>query len=635
MKRIGIITLTRQDSLACSSLKKIVSNLGFQAICGEAIGAESIFISLEDLTIRGYDFLNDFFLKAGFSESDITLISAPYSANLFVLPKVVGPLRNISPAPIILGGNEASNNYRNILQYRYCAFANRVMDIAPDFIVRGAAENVLFDLLPLLDRNVMIRKWDGAFMNKLLSIPNLAFWLPARQALMSTPFSSKRLKEQDIFAHVKLGEKTIAITLQRACIWARKSRGGCLFCAIASQFGKDFHSAVQSDLFLKELVQVLKNNPAIAFVDVWDDTFNIDEAWALKICDCFQKLTLEVGRNITYSCFLRPKGLTEKLALKMGDTNIKVAFLGADALTEELARRLRRGCTVSEMNRTIQVLKQGRILPRLSVQLFSPESTVDDAGITATLALSCIHKGESTAHVHLYTFPLFGSDIYALLKAGNNLKRIPTPLLKPDSAKGFIPYEMAYDYSLYDPDLENIRQKTYRLLNITTSFFVRTYPGDDVDGHKLKEVLNRVRNWCSEAKKTHPVKSLWFMLILCLEDHENGLSKKEILHLLAGNDTGNQVPDHLKKHYADFGYAYTLGRSFEEVARLIVLNRWAREDQNKKYHLTLEGFSRVHSLITEMKKSRIPVAAYGLLERSAILATLEEALQSRTKSPSR
>ena len=152
MKKIGIITLTRQDSLACSTLKKIVSDLGFQAICGEAIGADSIYLSLEDLTLKGHDFLSGFFEKAGFSESDIILISTPYSANLFVLPKVVGCLRNICPAPIILGGNEASNNYQNIMQCRYCTFVNQVVDIAPDFIVRGAAESALFDLLPLLDK---------------------------------------------------------------------------------------------------------------------------------------------------------------------------------------------------------------------------------------------------------------------------------------------------------------------------------------------------------------------------------------------------------------------------------------------------------------------------------------------------
>ena len=629
MKKIGIITLTRQDSLACSTLKKIVLELGFQAICGEAIGADSIYLSLEDLTLKGHDFLSGFFAKAGFLESDIILISAPYSANLFVLPKVVGCLRNICPAPIILGGNEASNNYKNIMQCRYCAFVNQAVDIAPDFIVRGAAESALFDLLPLLDKTVMTRTWDRFFINKLLAIPNLAFWLPDRMALVSTPFSSEPLKEKDIFAHVKLGEKTIAVTLQRACIWAKKSRGGCLFCAIASQFGKDFHCAVKSDFFVNELAQLLKDNPEIEFIDIWDDTFNIDEAWALKICDYFRGLTEKIGRQITYSCFLRPKGLTEKLARKMGETHIKVAFLGADALTEELAKRMRRGCTVSETNRTLQLLKKGKVLPRLSVQLFSPESTLDDGGITATLALSCIHNGESTVHVHLYTFPLFGSDIYALLEARGNLKKIPTPLLKPDSIKGFMPYQMAYDYRLYDPDLEDIKRKTYRLLNITTSFFVKTYPGDNVDGHKLKEVLNQVRTWCSEAKKTHPVKSLWLMLILCLENDGNGLSKNEILRLLARNDTISKIPQHLKNSYGNFGYAFTLARSFDEVAQGIVSNRWAGKDRGKKYHLTPDGLSRVYSLVTETKKNRIEVAAYGRVKRTALLTALEDKLNSR------
>ena len=114
------------------------------------------------------------------------------------------------------------------------------------------------------------------------------------------------------------------------------------------------------------------------------------------------------------------------------------------------------------------------------------------------------------------------------------------------------------------------------------------------------------------------------MIILLLENHGNGLNKTEILHLLARNDAGDQIPDHLQKHYGNFGYAYTLGRSFEELAHLLVLNGWATKDQDKRYHLTLQGLDRMQALITEMKKSHIRVATYGLLDRSAILATLEE-----------
>ena len=307
---------------------------------------------------------------------------------------------------------------------------------------------------------------------------------------------------------MKYGEKSVAVTLQRACIWAKKAHGGCLFCAIASQFGKDFHSAVHSSFFVKDLGDFLKNNPEIQYVDIWDDTFNINEDWVIKICNYLKILNKDVGREIIYSCFLRPKGLNEKIVKKMRETNFRVAFVGADALTEDLSRRLRRGCTITELNKSIEILGKARIQPRLSVQLFSPESTIDDGGITATLALTCIKNGESTVHVHLYTFPLYGSDIYKLLEARNNLKKIPSSLLKIDNSSGFKPYLIAYDYLNYDPDVEEIKQKTYTLLNISTSFYVKTYPGDNIDGTRLKEILNQVRDLCVEVKKTHKIKSI-------------------------------------------------------------------------------------------------------------------------------
>ena len=626
MKKVGIITLTRQTSLAYSALKGIVKNLGYQPVCGEAIGADCIFFSLEELTLIGYDFLGNFLKKVGLADSDIILISAPYSVNLFILPKVIWCLRSISSAPIILGGNEASNNYENLMSYRFSTFANKVVDIAPDFIVRGSAERVLFSLLPLLDKTTMTKKWDEDFLKKLLEIPNLVFWLPERRALVSTNFSSEALSEKDIFAFAKYGEKSIAVTLQRACIWAKKARGGCLFCAIASQFGKDFHCAIYSDFFIKDLCDFLKNNPEIKYVDIWDDTFNINEDWVIKICNYLEILNKKVGREIIYSCFLRPKGLNEKTVKKMRDTNFRVAFVGADALTEDLSRRLRRGCTVSELNKSIEILGKQRIQPRLSVQLFSPESTIDDGGITATLALTCIKNGESTVHVHLYTFPLYGSDIYKLLEVRDNLKKIPSPLLKMDHNSGFKPYLIAYDYVNYDPDVEEIKQKTYKLLGISASFYVKTYPSDNIDGNRLKEILKQVRNWCIEVKKAHKIKSSWYMIVFLLEDKGYGLNKKDMLDLLSKNEPSHQVPEDLRKVYGNFGYRYTLSRSFDEVIDILIKNKWIQKDRNKKYRLLPEGIEILKTMVDEGEKDHLNIAAYGKMSRFELLETLSSAL---------
>ena len=623
MKKIGIITLTRQNSLAYSVLKRIVENLGYTPICGEAIGADSLFFPLEELALIGYDFLGDFFKKAEISDADILLISAPYSVNLFFLPKLIWCLRSISSAPIILGGNEASNNYKNLMLYRFSTFANQVIDISPDFIVRGPAERALFSLLPLLDKTTMTTKWDKGLLKKFLEIPNIVFWLPDKRALFSTEFSSEDLTDKDIFTFVKYGQKSIAVTLQRACIWAKKSRGGCLFCAIASQFGNDFHCAVQSDFFIEELSEYLKKNPEIKNVDIWDDTFNIGEEWVIRICDYLQMLNREVGREIIYSCFLRPKGLSENLAKKMRETNFRVAFVGADALTEDLSKRLRRGCTVAELNRSIQTLSKERIQPSLSVQLFSPESTIDDGGITATLALSCIKKGKPMVHVHLYTFPLFGSDIHKLLEARDNLKKIPTPLLRIKDNNGFEPYLMAYDYINYDPDVEEIKQKTFKFFDINMSFFVKTYPGDHIDGNRLKGILNEVRTLFLKAKETHKIKSIWYMIILLLEDRGPGLHKKELLDLLAKNDTALQIPENLRSVYGNFGYRYTLSRSFDEVFEILVKNRWIQKNKKKRYRLAPEGLKRLKSMVQKAKKRCINIASYGQMDKIELLRLLE------------
>jgi len=622
MKKIGILTLTRQNSLAYTALKRIVTDLEFQPVCGEAIGVDSIYVSIEDATLKGHDFLGHFFKQVGFSECDILLLSAPYSANLFILPKIMRCLRMITNAPIIMGGNEASNNHRNIMQYRHAVFANRTVDIAPDFIVRGAAENALYTLLPLLDRNTMRGLWEKRFLRRLLDIPSLVFWLPNRRALYSTPFSSEPIPERTIFSHVRLGEKTVAITLQRACVWAKKSRGGCLFCAIASQFGERFHCAVKSDGFVDELLDLLTRNPDIQFVDVWDDTFNIDDKWALEICRHFERINRQLDKKIVYSCFLRPKGLTKALASQMEKANVKVAFLGVDALTEDLSKRMRRGCTISEINRSIQVLKEGKVLPRLSVQLFSPEATVDDVGITAALAASCIHKGESTVHVHLYTFPLFGSDIHRLLSARDNLKTIPTPLLRKKSGAGFRPYQLAFDYRNYDPDLEQIKKQTFTMLGVTSALFVKTYPGNDVDGQTLKAVLLKVREWCAEAKKKHPIKSLWVMLVLGLEDRSEGLDTARLLELLSRNDRTRDIPPPLQRPYGTFGYGYTLARSLQEVLDLLLENRMVRKTAQRKYRLTGQGIARLKSLPAAERDTPISVAAYGRVRVSDVLDAL-------------
>jgi hypothetical protein len=272
------------------------------------------------------------------------------------------------------------------------------------------------------------------------------------------------------------------------------------------------------------------------------------------------------------------------------------------------------------MNQSLEILARGKVLPGLSVQLFSPESTVDDVGVTATLALGGIKNGKSTVHVHLYTFPLSGSDIHKLLGARNNLKKVPSPLLKADKIRGFEPYLIAFDYLNYDPDVEDIKNKTFKCLNVETSFYVRTYPGDNVDAQTLKKILKQVRSWCLDAKQSQHIKSFWYMLILFWEEKNAGLTRKELIDFLSKNEPADQVPPYLRKTHGNFGYRYTLSRTFDEVINILLKKGRVQKIENKKYRLTPAGIEELQSRVEAAKASHYHIAAYGLLSRNELLA---------------
>ncbi|MBW1954778.1 MAG: hypothetical protein JRI76_01460 [Deltaproteobacteria bacterium] len=622
MKKIGILTLTRKNSLAYAALKQIVLELDYEPICGQSIGAEALFMPMEEVHLVGYDFLGPFFQKAGFSDADCILISAPYTASLFSLPKVIRALRAVSPAPVVLGGNEVSNNYRNLMEYRFIPFVHTLEDVGPDFIVRGAAEWALKLLLRLLDKTTLRRRWTADFVKQLLDIPNLVFWIPERSALFATRSSFTELPEEEIFTVVKYGEKTAAVTFQRACGWAKKSRGGCLFCAIAAHFGKDFHCAVKSDFFVRQLVFFLKTHETVRTVDIWDDTFNIDEWWPVRICGYLAEVNRRIQREITYTCFLRPKGITPELLARLKAVNIKAAFIGADAVTGSLSRRLRRGNTVQELQESLHMLSRSGIRYNISVQLFSPESTLEDVETTAALALQHIKDGRSSVHVHLYTYPLFGSAVHALLNARKNLKSIPAPLMRTAGDSGYEALPVAYDYRHYDPEVETIKQKTCHLLGVEASFFVRTYPGGDVDAHRLKEVLEQIRAWCIDARQSHPVKSFWYLSLLFLEGDSTGLPRDRLVDLLARNEPETAIPEALRKSHGDFGYRFTLSRSVGAVTEGLLKERWIRETEAGRYLLTDGGRAKLLSMVRGHAGNRVVIGAYGGIDRDAFVEML-------------
>jgi hypothetical protein len=165
-------------------------------------------------------------------------------------------------------------------------------------------------------------------------------------------------------------------------------------------------------------------------------------------------------------------------------------------------------------------------------------------------------------------------------------------------------------------------------LGIRSSFTVKTYPGDNIDGQKLEGVLKKVRRWCTETLKTQPLKTLWVMTVLCMEDRPEGLSQTEVLNLLSRNDSIDDIPSHLQKVYGNFGYEYTLSRSFNDVMGILLRHRWVQENTNQKYRLTASGLVHLKSLMSAQKKSDFSIAAYGHIHKSDVLDRLKKMTDS-------
>jgi hypothetical protein len=144
-----------------------------------------------------------------------------------------------------------------------------------------------------------------------------------------------------------------------------------------------------------------------------------------------------------------------------------------------------------------------------------------------------------------------------------------------------------------------------------------------VDGNKLKTVIKEVRKWSAEAKKAHKIKSIWYMIVLLREDQSQGVDKQALLDYLSANDSPAQIPEYLRKSYGNFGYAYTLSRSFEEVMAILIKNDWVQKIQNKSYRLTVKGLKRLQTMVREGKDDYFNVAAYRKIDKLELGKILE------------
>jgi hypothetical protein len=112
------------------------------------------------------------------------------------------------------------------------------------------------------------------------------------------------------------------------------------------------------------------------------------------------------------------------------------------------------------------------------------------------------------------------------------------------------------------------------------------------------------------------------MIILFWENQNAGLSKKELIDCLSKNESDLQVPQHLRKTYGNFGYRYTLSRTFNEVVTILIKKNWVQKIKNNKYRLTPAGIKELKMRIKAGQTGYYHIAAYAVIPGNDLLARL-------------
>jgi hypothetical protein len=127
-----------------------------------------------------------------------------------------------------------------------------------------------------------------------------------------------------------------------------------------------------------------------------------------------------------------------------------------------------------------------------------------------------------------------------------------------------------------------------------------------------------------DVKKYHKIKTIWYMTVLFLEDKGNGLSQDELINLFSKHEPSVQVPENLRSVYGDFGYRYTLSRSFDDVIHILVQNRWIQKSAGNTFRLSPEGAITLQSFIASGEDDQLNIAAYARINRMELLEMIKK-----------
>ncbi|NJD76125.1 MAG: radical SAM protein [Candidatus Methanoperedens sp.] len=312
------------------------------------------------LSVReGYGF-ND--LKNDIKKYNPDLVGITATTPQFIFAKSTAEaVKEINPdVPIVLGGAHIS-----------CLPEKTMSEIREiDFGVIGEGENTFLELVRKIQQ-----KTDGTVNGTIYREDGTIKLSPPREFIEnidSIPYPAWHLLPMDLYRPSPLNYRRLpatAIMTSRGCPYR------CAYCSKPIHRSK--FRAHSPERVVGE-IEYLINNFGIKDIQIFDDTFTMDNARAEKICD----LIIDKDIDIVWNCMTRADKVTKHLLNKMKKAGCYGIGFGVESGNPHILKRISKGVGMDQIRKAFAWTKEEKIQTRAFFMIGFPgenEETINDS----------------------------------------------------------------------------------------------------------------------------------------------------------------------------------------------------------------------------------------------------------------
>lgn len=325
------------------------------------------------------------------------------------------------------------------------------------FIVRGEPEETVAELVNALREGISLENIKGiSYLNDQREIVNNPS-RPLIKDLDALPFASRHLIGNRTYHNPKL-----KVTPYATMITSRNCPYKCIYCVPSSlTFAREIeyrasNSNHKPPIGFRSPENVEKEirfltSQGIKAIGFMDDNFIWNEERTRALCDIMKRY------GIVWGCQARVDSITESIAQLLGESNCRYVDLGIESFNDDILAYIKKGITVKDIYRAIELLNKYKVPVKLNVLIGSSPLETKET-VKHTLREAKRLKVDQVMFNIVSPFP--GTEFYKLCK-GNGW------LSTPD----YVPTDVQRESILNFPNL-SAREMEKLLFRNNISYFL-------------------------------------------------------------------------------------------------------------------------------------------------------------------